>query len=34
MDINKINAMFKEMLDDVKYIKLKSFIQTQKQNNR
>ena len=34
MDRNKINAMFKEMLDDVKYIKLKSFIQTKKQNNR
>ena len=30
MDRNKINEMFKEMLDDVKYIKLKSFIKTKK----
>ncbi len=30
MDRNKINEIFKEMLDDIKYIKLKAFIQTKK----
>ena len=28
MDRNKVNQIFKEMLEDVKYIKLKSYLKT------
>ena len=30
MDRNKINEIFKEMLEDVKYIKLKSYLKSKK----
>ena len=30
MDRNKVNQIFKEMLEDVKYIKLKSYLKPKK----